>query len=213
MDTTHQAIKNFENIKESLKGLYEIMSINISQNDIYFKLASEQNYGPSFIQLGNIYLKGDFVNRSVRKAIYYYKKAIACGEYFGHTKIGNLYRIGKFVKRNHNRAKEHYTDAYSKGRKGHLNNFAWMLSTSRSSAVRDGNLAVKYANEAIKAFGKDSINIDTLAAAYAETGDFGKALCYQKKAIKILIQEGNENQIGDFKTRLDCYLNKKCWRD
>ena len=41
LDETDQAIKNFENIKESLKGLYEILDINISQNDIYFKLASD----------------------------------------------------------------------------------------------------------------------------------------------------------------------------
>ncbi len=45
MDTTDQAVKNFENIKKSLKGLYEIMSINISQNDIYFKLASDNLIG------------------------------------------------------------------------------------------------------------------------------------------------------------------------
>ena len=45
MDSTDQAVKNFENIKESLKGLYEIMSINISQNDIYFKLASDNLIG------------------------------------------------------------------------------------------------------------------------------------------------------------------------
>ena len=41
LDETDQAVKNFENIKESLKGLYEILNINIPQNDIYFKLASD----------------------------------------------------------------------------------------------------------------------------------------------------------------------------
>jgi hypothetical protein len=41
LDETDQAIKNFETIKEALKGLYEILNINISQNDIYFKLASD----------------------------------------------------------------------------------------------------------------------------------------------------------------------------
>ena len=41
LDETDRAVKNFENIKESLKGLYEILNINIPQNDIYFKLASD----------------------------------------------------------------------------------------------------------------------------------------------------------------------------
>ena len=30
--------KNFENIKESLKGLYEILKINLSDDDIYYKI-------------------------------------------------------------------------------------------------------------------------------------------------------------------------------
>ena len=41
MDTTDKAIKNFESIKEALKGIYEILNINISEKDIYFKLASD----------------------------------------------------------------------------------------------------------------------------------------------------------------------------
>ncbi|TFG04162.1 MAG: hypothetical protein EU539_11360 [Promethearchaeota archaeon] len=41
MDSTDQAIKNFENVKEALKGIYEILNINISEKDVYFKLASD----------------------------------------------------------------------------------------------------------------------------------------------------------------------------
>ena len=32
------ADKNFENIKEALKGLYEILNINLSDDDIYYKV-------------------------------------------------------------------------------------------------------------------------------------------------------------------------------
>jgi hypothetical protein len=40
-DSNEKAIGNFENIRESLKGLYEILMINFSENDIYFKIASD----------------------------------------------------------------------------------------------------------------------------------------------------------------------------
>ena len=32
------ADKNFENVKEAIKGLYEILKINISDDDIYYKI-------------------------------------------------------------------------------------------------------------------------------------------------------------------------------
>jgi hypothetical protein len=33
-----EADKNFENVKETLKGLYEVLKINLSDDDIYYKV-------------------------------------------------------------------------------------------------------------------------------------------------------------------------------
>jgi hypothetical protein len=41
MDSSESALKNFHNIQESIKGLFEIISINLSEKDIYFKLAAD----------------------------------------------------------------------------------------------------------------------------------------------------------------------------
>jgi len=39
LETTENAIKKFENIKESIKGIYDILKITApSDNDIYFQL-------------------------------------------------------------------------------------------------------------------------------------------------------------------------------
>lgn len=68
---------------------------------------------------------------------------------------------------------------------GVLNNLAWVLATSPDDEVRDGKRAVELATEANEiAGGKTPHILSTLAAAYAETGDFEKAKDWAKKAIE-----------------------------
>ncbi|MFX1259208.1 MAG: hypothetical protein ACFFAN_15245 [Promethearchaeota archaeon] len=51
MDTKHsikatkQAVKNFENIKEAIKGLYEILNINLKDKDIYLSIGKDNLMG------------------------------------------------------------------------------------------------------------------------------------------------------------------------
>ncbi|MFX1399479.1 MAG: hypothetical protein ACFFAS_20835 [Promethearchaeota archaeon] len=44
-DATKKAFKNFEKIKASLKGLYEIININLNEDDIYFEAANDNLTG------------------------------------------------------------------------------------------------------------------------------------------------------------------------
>ena len=59
---------------------------------------------------------------------------------------------------------------------GILNNFAWVLATAPEDNLRDGHRALAMATEASRqtAYKQDYI-LSTLAAAYAETGDFESA--------------------------------------
>ncbi|MBD3215281.1 MAG: hypothetical protein GF311_21920 [Candidatus Lokiarchaeota archaeon] len=38
MDLTEKALNNFDNIKEAIKGIYEIFKITLPDKDCYFKL-------------------------------------------------------------------------------------------------------------------------------------------------------------------------------
>jgi membrane associated rhomboid family serine protease len=72
-----------------------------------------------------------------------------------------------------------------------LNIVAWILATSRRDEARNGELAVELARRACMANEWRDVNhIDTLAAAYAETGEWEKALHMQRQAVRAASESG-----------------------
>ena len=60
---------------------------------------------------------------------------------------------------------------------GVLNNLAWVLATSPDAKLRDGPKAIKLATQACEVTDYKAAHIlSTLAAAYAETGDYQNAV-------------------------------------
>jgi tetratricopeptide (TPR) repeat protein len=75
-----------------------------------------------------------------------------------------------------------------------LNSLAWELATAADPAARDGSNAVVCAEKAVALTSRTNASyLDTLAAAYAEFGQFDKAIATEKKAIQLL-PTGNDNQ-------------------
>ncbi len=95
---------------------------------------------------------------------------------------------------------------------GVLNNLAWVLATSPDDSVRDGKRAVELATEAAKVTeNKQAHILSTLAAAYAEAGDFDKAAEWSKKAVQLGSDDPETNQ--QLKRELASYGEKKPWRE
>ncbi len=96
---------------------------------------------------------------------------------------------------------------------GILNNLAWVLATSPKDDVRDGKRALEYALESSKLTSyKEAHILSTLAAAYAESGDFEKAREWSSKAVEIGSEEDNE-QLDQLKKELEGYKANKPWRE
>ena len=119
-----------------------------------------------------------------------------------------LFRNGEYAQ-----ARKDLTLAYSKNPKdtNALNQMAWMLAVCPDKRYRDGNKALDFSRKAIQI--KTTPNfLDTLAAAYAETGRYEEAIRVQRKVIALLSQEERLNNIEIYLKRLKKYEARQPWR-
>jgi tetratricopeptide (TPR) repeat protein len=70
-----------------------------------------------------------------------------------------------------------------------LSKAAWILATSSNDAVRSGARAVQYAEKATRVTnGQDVVAVDVLAVAYAEIGQFDRAIATARDGIRLATQ-------------------------
>ena len=95
---------------------------------------------------------------------------------------------------------------------GVLNNLAWLLATSPDEAIRDGKRAIELAKKACEeTTWKQPHIVSTLAAGYAETGDFAEARKYSKQAVE---SEGSSPEVKtQLAGELASYEAEKPWRE
>ena len=87
-----------------------------------------------------------------------------------------------------------------------LNNLAWVLATCPDGAVRNGLQAIRYAEEACRmtAF-KQSGDVNTLAAAYAEAGRFPDAITTAEMALRLATDAGDTGSAATIRKLLAQY--------
>jgi Flp pilus assembly protein TadD len=92
------------------------------------------------------------------------------------------------------------------------NNLAWMYSVSLKKEVRNGKKAVEYGKKACELSGwKNPEYLDTLAAAYAEAGNFKEAVKLQQKTLSFPEYEKRNGK--EARDRIKLYKANKPYRE
>ena len=145
--------------------------------------------------------KGD-----LESAIIHYRKAVELRPDYAnaHNNLGNALRQQGQIK---DAVREY--EAALKSDPGFVlaqNNLAWLLATAADPALRNGAKAVELAEKAVIATGgNDAVMLHTLAAAYAEDGQFGKAVAAAKDALDIAEANGIAALADSLRNKLTLY--------
>ncbi len=96
-----------------------------------------------------------------------------------------------------------------------INNLSWILSTSPVDELRNGDRALALALQACELTEyNEAYILSTLAAAYAELGDFDKAREWSQKSIDKASEDDNvKDRVDDLKKELEFYKQDKPFRE
>ncbi|MFW6124611.1 MAG: tetratricopeptide repeat protein [Pirellulales bacterium] len=94
------------------------------------------------------------------------------------------------------------------------NNLAWILATQPEARYRGGHEAIDLARRACQATQhQEPQALDTLAAAFAEAGQFNEAVATAQRAIDLASQSGQEELASQIAERLAIYRDGRPYRD
>jgi tetratricopeptide (TPR) repeat protein len=95
-----------------------------------------------------------------------------------------------------------------------LSNLAWVYATSPDDSLRDGTKAVQLAEQAMHISGRRiPIIFRTLAAAYAENGQFSQAIQTAQEAFELANSQGNSALAADLQGNIVLYQERQPLRD
>ncbi len=187
--------------------------ISFDEETMFFnQLLERAENGDSYSQnyLGDYYQSSASRNRNLEQAAYWYEKSAESGNLNAAMSLGQLFSAGIL---GDEKKCEMAVYWYEKATKFNdplaWANIAWQLTTCDNKAFRDGEKALKIMKEHGNKTGNISGVIDTMAAIYAELGNFKKAIALQETAIFLLEKNGNKLRLKSHKNRLGLYkLNK-----
>jgi len=95
-----------------------------------------------------------------------------------------------------------------------LNNLAWLLATSSNGSLRNGTRAVQFAQRADQlAVGTNAVVLRTLAATYAEAGQFEKAVESAQAAMQVAQSQRAESLINELQQQIALYELRLPYRE
>lgn len=179
------------------------------QDFLAVKEAAEGGDASAQLLLAEKLLAGVGTPRDTAAALAWLEKSAAQDHAPALDLLASLHYRGAGVPRDFARARQMLERAAARNYLPAVNNLAWLLSTCPDDALRDGARALALIEPLIDSSPQMG---DTLAAAYAEAGDYPRAVQLQKRAIVAL---GNmaDPKFAGFLERLARYASGQPWRD
>ena len=159
------------------------------------------------LSLGHIYEAGIGVEQNLAEAESWYLQGARAG--FGQAQLRLFYLL--LSRGEEAGAAQWIAKAAAQDLPQALNDYAWLLSTSHTEAIRDGELALSYAERAVAQV-ESAAYLDTLAAAYAELGRFSEAITVQEQALALVREAGSE-EARALAEHLAAYQAGEPWRE
>jgi len=95
-----------------------------------------------------------------------------------------------------------------------LTNLAWLLATSQNASVRNGPKAIELATQADRLVGgTNTLVLRTLAAAYAENGEFANAIRTARSGMQLARMHGEDSLTIDLDRQIALYQLGMPYRD
>ena len=124
------------------------------------------------------------------------------------TRIVRRRLLSLWKKSNPAEAIQHYQKALELAPKSisTLTNLAWLLATSQDASLRNGAKAIELATQADRLLGgTNTLVLRTLAAAYAENGEFTNAIRTARSAMQLARMYGEDSLTADLGQQIALY--------
>jgi TPR repeat protein len=177
----------------------------------WFERATALKHPPAYAGLAHLYTAGLGVTANPKRAKDLYLAGAALGDITAQLRLADLELKPPTTEARTETALHWLRAAAEQGHPDGQNGYAWVLATSRFDRLRDGAKALEEAQKAT-ASERSASKLDTLAAAFAETGDFEKATATQRDAIAALTPD-EEHLRGELNSHLDAYTKGNAWRE
>lgn len=147
------------------------------------------------------------------KAVLEYEKALQIDSALtdAHLNLGDIF----LNERRELEARDQYEKALKSSPQSAKaqNDLAWVLATASDRALRNGDRALRLAASAARSRGdNDPSALQTLGAAYAENGQFDKAMAAAQAALQLAQERGENAQAEELRREISLYQSGSAYR-
>lgn len=179
-----------------------------------FRQAAAQGHPTGYMGLAYLYDSGTAVPRDEEQAQQWYRRAAAAGMLEAQLRMAYAgLRQGDLE--GQRQAVHWLSQAAAQNDAQALNDYAWLLATSEFDEMRNGQQALTLALQAVERR-RSPAYLDTLAAAYAETGKFDRAVETQREALSLAqgTEAGSDPEmVAELRTHMESFEAGEPWRE